>query len=640
MPPRLDPEIEAHINSAGEEAGREAIEFGSEAQSTLSAVGNGLMGALGSVPGQIGAMAEAPFAAARFLEHPIDNSISYFGDRSTPQLAADAVGLGALGAPNPVVSGLISGTSRGLANAYEMPEGTPFNDRLEQFTTDAFSPFAMPMVGGTTSAVTKKVSGPIASRLKEAPLSDRLATSVIFTRAKRIDEDALSAGELKFAENAAVKMFREDGVLQGPSAKRWVANYYGNLNKLEGEVEGILSKPVGPAGESLGSASASVPIRMGGATGASPQPIFTKAEQFIQDSKVAPSTRALMEEQLNEWRQTLTGFDLPDGTQVPGVATINDLQKAKRSIYNDNSSMYRRMGQNPENIPPELEQLTRKAAQDVVEMLNDSISQAAGKYGTKAQELAAKFAPTNKKWGTYLDALKDFRRLADVSTNPVKQLNLRTAAGGGLGGMAGSVVGMPVLGSAMGGTLATPSGMAAASWGANIAENVGQQLGNAMAPLSGPMGAGAGMLGATLNSPRAMGAVSSFDQLINQGMPEAQAQQSLPRTPEGVMANPVAIMQLLPPEMHGQFQAALEGGNDSINKFMSNALVTVPGLAEQFVPSRVSPEEFGGQFQDPMATFDLYQDVTSQMLRGDMDPRKAYKAQKAAVQGKVPKTMQ
>lgn len=643
MPPRLDPEIEAlinsdsepGINSAGEAAGQDAIEFGSDANSALGAIGGGLMNALGSAPGQIAAMANLPGVVGDALQDP-SQTFGALVNRSGPQLGADLIGLGAMAIPNPAASGLVSGAARGLANAYEMPEGTPFNDRLEQFTTDAMSPFALPVIGEVPSGIKKGAGKILGETVEQAALPDRLATSLIFRRSKRLDRGKISQGVLEFQENEIVRQLRKDGVLDTPKIPAMINRYYANLDMREAQIESIMNKGVGPNGESLGASPAAGVKRVMLTTpnGIQTRVEFPKAEKFIEESMATPSTRQAMEAQLDELRKVIDGYDLPDGRRIDGVETIADLQKAKRTAYRDNQAMYQKLGLNPENIPDEFDQLTRKAVGDIVDMLNDSISTAAGRYGTEAQGLASKFAPINKEWSVYLDALKDFRRLADTSTDMAKSL-IGVRQGLGIGGGVGAdlMLGTPGLFTGAGAMLTTPQGLGAAQFGAQKLTDLGEFA----SPVAGPV-INAGK--AVMSDPRTMGAVASFDQIINGGGQQAYAQSFLPRTPEGVKANPVAVLQALPPEMHGQFQQALEGGNDEINRFMSQALMTVPGLAQKFAPSKISPEEFGGQFQDPMTTYGLYQEVTSQMLRGDMDPRKAYRAQKDVVQGKVPRAMQ
>ena len=524
-----------------------------------------------------------------------------------------------------------------------MPEGTPFGNRVEQFTEDTLSPFAVPMIGKALGAGAGALGSQLGKAKFSGSLADKLASSVIFQRSKRVINDPFS-DEIEFKETALTKELRNDGVLQGPRPVQWVKNYERSLDNIATDARGVLTKSVGPKGETLGDAPANLPLRMtSGPNGPNVEVVLPRAEKFINDTSTVPSVRADMESLMREWRQLLQGYPIEDPatgqiTQVPGVNTISDLLEKRKAFYLDNASSYKAMRSNPEILPEQIDQLMRAAGQDITDFLTDNINATASRLGKKAQDVASGFAPINAKWSRYIDAQKDFRKLADTISDPRKSIvRMGPGIGGAVLGAAGSTIGLGLPGMIAGGALGTPQGIAAASWAAHGAENV---LG-AMSPMAGtaahiaaPV---AGAIQQGLMSPRAMSIPASFDQFMGN---DAHAAPILPRTADGVRSNPAAIKPLLPPDMQGEFDLALRGDDDAINQFMQKALTVSPALQQAFAPSRVSQEEFGGQFQDPMARFQLFQEVTSQMLREDIDPRKAYRAQKDVAQGRVPKMMQ
>lgn len=647
--PSLDEELAAHVAKAqpslSEEAGAQAIEMGAGAQSFADAIVGGIGGAVGTIPDQIAGMTNIPGAVAGMAENLYEGNTGigdYLTQRSGPQMVGDlAVPAGMF--MGPVAGPAFMGGARGLANAYEMPEGTPFNDRVEQFTTDLLSPFALPgVIKGVGLAAKGAKSGASALAdsvrggpgIKMAPMSDRLATSVIFSRPKRLSKSG--EGEIAFKEGEHYNLLKQDGVIS-PSIPFMVNEFSKKKDMLRAETRSVLSKPVGPNGATIGQAPAAFPSRLVENSSGEWQsiPAFPRAEKLIQEFKGEASTRSLMDEQLTEFRRMITGYEAVDPmtgqpTRYPGITSIDELQEMKKDFSIENSAAYKKMGGNPELIPDELDQLMRAAGRDIKDALGTRIKEVAGMYGDKAKDLAAKFQPLNEKWSLYLDMDKDFRKLADVAFDPRKSnMNFRAAMGAGLGGAAGYALGAPGMGALAGASLGSP----AVAMAASTAMDKFSALPGQIADIPGMR-----MLGGAMQNPRVMGPIASLSPMLNQGM-NAQAQ-ILPRTPEAVMANPQSVLPLLPPEMQPQFMKALEGGKEDVNQFMTQAMVNVPGLAQIFAQSWISPEEFGGRVQDPMTIYGMYEEVTSQMMRGDLDPRRAYRAQKDAVQGKVPKLLQ
>lgn len=598
------------------------------AQAMVGGVGD----AIDSIPGQVAGIGEAlttnPLTTAKNMwTHATSGSIPN-GIADVAQLAGPLGGLPGVAA---------SGAMRGAANWWDKGLSAP--EGIREVTSNALAPFALPGLVKGVGAGASKVANILPERVQQAPLATRLRSKILgpklgkqgvdFSKGKT-GTNATGDLELVLRNTPLVKELTDDGIISGANVSTWVPKYADAMNKLYDKSVGTYSRPLGPNGETIG---AQAPIM--------PQVIIS-SPQGIRYVTRTPRLEKLMEEKANNpeialeinnaiagWRSQLDGGKTlnPYGEAVehPGVMTINDLNNLKKQFSLQENGIWKD-GQPTGKFPEIVDQAEMAFAADLKDMLLESTQAAADKFGTPAALAAAKeLGPINEKWSRYIEARRSMsdlgKSLSDPSIPTMGVNNVgRTAvayAAGGPAAVAGALGMMSKRGMGM-----TAAGL----------ENAGGVI-DAMRP----MGRGLSSLGsATLMNPSVMslgGAVNN----MSPGM-EAQAQSPLPRTPEAVKQAQGAISQMLPPELQPQFWAALEGNNDDISEFMGRAVSQVPALAQMFMESKVSPTEFGNRFDDPMTTYGMFQNVTSKMLRGELDPLRAYREQKDVVRGRVPRS--
>lgn len=596
------------------------------AQAMVGGVGD----AVDSIPGQIAGIGEA------LTTNPattVKNMWTHATSGSIPNGIADVAQLaGPLGGLPGIA---VSGAMRGAANWYDKGLSAP--EGIREVTSNTLAPFALPSIIRGSRAGASKVAGLLPERVQQAPLATRLRSKILGPKLGKQGVDFAETGtnatgdlELVLRNTPLVKELTDDGIISGANVSTWVPKYADALNKLYEKSVGTYSKPVGKMGETLGDEAATISRAIiNTPAGTRSMTITPRLEKLMAEKAKNPEIATEINNALEGWRSQLDGGKTFDsfGQEVilPGVQTIKELNDLKKQFSLQEGGIWKD-GQPSGKFPEIVDQAEMAFAADLKDMLLQSTKDAAQRLGTpKAIKAAEELGPLNEKWSRYIEARRSMsdlgKSLSDPSIPTMGVNNVgRTAVAYAAGGPA-----------AVAGALGMMSkrGMGMTAAGLDTAGGVIDAM--------RPMGRGLSSLGsATVMRPDVMslgGAVNN----MTPGM-EAQAQSPLPRTPEAVRQAQGAISQILPPELQPQFWAALEGDNDDISEFMGRAVSQVPALAQMFMESKVSPTEFGNRFDDPMTTYGMFQNVTSKMLRGELDPLRAYREQKDVVRGRVPRS--
>lgn len=580
----------------------------------LGSMGEQLLG-LASLPGMFLDVATQP------VGETAGNLMGHFAEQSIPQTAADAAI--PLSMPAGVAAPAIQGASRGVANiadAFMAGQDPTFGQMVGEMALRTGEGYLFPGV----TKLTKAARGTPEPKINKAPLANRIQENIIFkSKDNKLDVgETLARQEIVTTGGELTDFFKKEGIIRGHRPEDSVYRYIQKEKELGDRTNAVLSKPVTARNETIGQVEVDYPEARTINTGDGFQVDFDIPEVNEVLEKIGempPDIASQVDIAVNGWKQALAG-----------TRTIDDLQKLKRLFYVENNKLWR--GTARETRPDAVERIEKAMGSYLKRTLNENVDRAGKTLGAEAQAQAKLFAPLNETWSKYLDGKQTFIDLGKSLTKPgFMNPSLR-------GAMLGFGIGAAADSAAVGASAVLGGGQRAMWAGANALDRV--------APMFSGIDRAADMVGGAtmgaLSNPQVMGPVASLQGEFGFGSAEAQPlpPQPLPRTAEALRQNPGAVLPLLPPEMHSSFWKAMEGSKDDINNFMSRALQTVPGLVQSFEPSAVSQDEFGGRFQDPAVTFGLYQDVTSRMLKGELDPRKGYRDQLSVIQGKAPKGMQ